>query len=143
MKTIDLSEYTTVLPVPGRNEQYSFSIMADGTLRPNGLLSGKVATKMLRIYINASADEILLQEENGEGTHKSLKNGTINAQALLPYLREGKIPVPAKYTATWDDEAQIWIGKHDKHYSFPKQIIQEKRICQPRKTGLKSMIIER
>ncbi|MBR6574062.1 MAG: hypothetical protein IKK61_03620 [Clostridia bacterium] len=129
-KMIDRKLFTQpVTPPENRYTLMSVTVYPDGKFNMNGKLAEKLGGKRLCISFTADAKNFILAEEPGSNLAIPFpKNGSKTIPSALERIKNGKIPLPAKYEV-WLGEDGIWQGDYaenptsspaDKHHSSKK-----------------------
>lgn len=78
--------------------------------------------------------------EHQSGSLRVPKCGDIHGTELSRELVALGLKLPAYYTLTWNEDLDMWHGIHCPEKTPPKTNSKQKKMRQPRKSGLEDMI---
>ena len=117
-KMIDRMLFTQpVMPPENRYTLMSVTVYPDGKFNMNGKLSEKLGGKQLCISFTSDAKNFILAE-GADNTITFPKSGSKIVPSALEIIKEGKLPLPAKYEV-WLADDGIWQGDYLENPTLP------------------------
>lgn len=143
MTVINLEEFRLVTPKLDRLYSLSVSVMRDGRIHLNGKFMEKISSSYIFLRVNNDGTQILI-EPLKEKLNDALglpKSGDIRVTELNKDLEALGLRPPIYYAVTWNDEVGMWHGIYCPDKTPPAVNNKQKKLNQPRKNGLKDMIV--
>lgn len=143
MRLINLSEFRLVTPKTDRLSTLSVGVMPDGRIHLNGKFMGKIDSPFIFFRVSGDGKQVLMEplKECQPGSLRLPKSGDIRSTELSRELVALGLKIPAYYIVTWNEDVCMWHGVHCPEKTPPKTNTNQKKITQPRKNGLKDMIV--
>ena len=115
-KFLPLEQFTFIVDPPDSHiSSLRVNIYADGRLILNGKLAAQLSGKPVQIRFTDDAKHLCIVESDSENTVRFPKNGSKRLPAALEHLKGHKIPLPARYEVSYNEELTFWQGDHSEN----------------------------
>ena len=115
-KFLPLEQFTFLVDPPDSHiSSLRVNIYADGRLNLSGRLAAALNGKPVQIRFTGDAKHLCCIESDSENAIRFPKNGSKRLPSALEHLKGHKIPLPARYEVSYNEERAFWQGDHSEN----------------------------